>query len=192
MSCAPPPLHTTAEFTLQRCSSDPSSSSALFAHCSGPRRSSAHLLAPPRLLHGRLCGGRASGYLGERGQPPQGAALQWEEARAGRNPSGQEYMRAPICPRKRQVKATTRRWLAGRCPFVVVTRHHPLLLRVCVLSGTATSGAARTVVYILFPILPPGGASKPRTAPWGARGFKKKLLRNRAVRPHLCFLNAPR
>ena len=47
-------------------------------------------------------------------------------------------------------------------PLVVVTRHHPLLLRECVLSGTANYGAARTVVYILFPILTPGGASKPR------------------------------
>ena len=27
------------------------------------------------------------------------------------------------------------------------------------------------------------------TAPWGARG-SRKLLRNRAVRTHLCFLNA--
>ena len=51
---------------------------------------------------------------------------------------------------------------SGSLPLVVVTRHHPLLLRVCVLSGTATSGAARTVVYMLFPILPPG-ASKPRS-----------------------------
>ena len=39
LSCAPPPLHTTAEFTLQRCSFDPSSSSALWrASLRGPRR----------------------------------------------------------------------------------------------------------------------------------------------------------
>ena len=31
--------------------------------------------------------------------------------------------------------------------LVVVTRHHPLLLRVCVLSGTATSGAARWSIF---------------------------------------------
>ena len=72
-------------------------------------------------------------------------------------------MRAPICPRKaaKGNYSLLAALSSGSLPLVVVTRHHPLLLRVCVLSGTATYGAARTVVYILFPILPPG-ASKPR------------------------------
>ena len=63
---------------------------------------------------------------------------------------------------------------SGSLPLVVVIRDRagqshqrptPALLRAA--TGTATSGAARTVVYILFPILPPG-ASKPRSDHGGA------------------------
>ena len=112
-----------------------------------------------RLLHGRLGGGRASGYLRERERRLRAwAAAPRRGAAVGGGLLGAKPERTKTC-----IYAHARQLLAAIVsPLVVVTRHHPLLLRECVLSGTATYGAARTVVYILFPILPPGGASKPR------------------------------
>ena len=76
-----------------------------------------------RLLHGRPGGGRASGYLGERGRQHRArAAATRRGAAVGGGPLGVKPERTriyacAICPRKRQLKATTRCCLACRCPL---------------------------------------------------------------------------
>ena len=141
----PPPARVPAPRTKPR----------RYVLCPGHDKSSRN----GRLLHGRLGGGRASGYLRERERRLRArAAAPRRGAAVGGGLLGAKPERTKTC-----IYAHARQLLAAIVsPLVVVTRHHPLLLRECVLSGTATYGAARTVVYILFPILPPGGASKPR------------------------------
>ena len=113
-----------------------------------------------RLLHGRLGGGRASGYLRERERRLRAwAAAPRRGAAVGGGLLGAKPERTKTC-----IYAHARQLLAAIVsPLVVVRtagrprRPTPALLRAA--TGTATYGAARTVVYILFPILPPGGAS---------------------------------
>ena len=88
-----------------------------------------------------------------------------------RAPPPECRMRAVSCsttccpPTRPRVATGTTTAAGGRRPAPPV-RPAPALLRAA--TGTATYGAARTVVYILFPILPPGGASKPRSK-WALR-----------------------
>ena len=84
-----------------------------------------------RLLHGRLGGGRASGYLGERERQRRArAAVTRRGAAVGGGPLGVKPERTRIyaCAYMSTQKAAKGNYSllsSGSLPLVVVTRHHP-------------------------------------------------------------------
>ena len=124
-----------------------------------PRTTSLSQWAPPpwaAWVGGERAARRSASGGTARGQPPRGVALRWEESCSRGNPSGQETY---VTYTYKATNTTS----GSVCASVGRDPPPPRAPPLCFVRDRHLRCGADGGLYPLFPTLPPGGASKPRS-----------------------------